>query len=105
MRRLISHVYLLLEQISLDFVQRKAHVFIGTEARAKICRCVTISVQNPFAGEEALNPNRAAGVDAARADPNFSPKAEPVAVREAGGSVVKDAGRIDAFEEFSGRFF
>lgn len=40
---------------------------------SEVCRCVPITSEDPFGGEESLQADRTTGVDASCADTNFCP--------------------------------
>lgn len=40
---------------------------------SEVCRCVSVASEDPFGGEESLQADRTAGVDASCANTNFCP--------------------------------
>lgn len=76
-----------------------------TLAAGIIRHALAVTEQLEFVAEQAVQSDRAAGVELAGADPHFGTEAEAEAIAEAGRAVPEDSGGIDqGHEGFSGRF-
>ena len=75
----------------------KLFVFVMLPAFATV-----VAAELVLGGQEALQSHGAAGVELARADADLRPEAVAVAVGEAGGGVVVDAGGVDFPQEALG---
>lgn len=64
---------------------------------------MVLSIQYPFAGEQALDADWSAGVDARRGDANLGAQAEAEAIGEPRTGIVEDAGAVHLLLEVLGR--
>jgi len=69
----------------------------------KVCHYLTISLEQPFCGEESFNPHGASGMDPACADADLSSQTKPVAIGKPRADVVEDAGTVHLGQELLGR--
>ena len=66
-----------------------------TLAAGIISHALAVAQQLEFVAEQAIQPDRAAGVEFAGADPHFGTEAKAEAITEAGRAIPEHAGRID----------
>lgn len=58
-----------------------------------------VAFQQPSGGQQTLDPDRTAGVDASGRDPDFGAESVSETIGEAGGCVPEDRGGVDLVEE------
>lgn len=81
-------------------------VLVLEDALAEVLHRLTVAEELPLGGEQAFDAHWATGVNAPRGDAHLGAQAEAVAIGEASGGIVEDAGTVHGLHELiRSRFF